>query len=161
MRDIPVTIVDVFDEYALSSPVREELYKCYPGARLAHLKSGGNFPYLSRGDQVNVYLQVHSLFLSYVFKGSFCSLSVDSILTQACKLPPFQIHLRGFQGTPDSPWEASAEDPYWKEIHSNDSDLAGGVEDGSQNVLSETHSESQEGIPKSIIRGKSNSATLL
>lgn len=58
MKDVPVTIIDVFDEYALSSPVREELYKCYPSARLAHLKSGGNFPYLSRSDQVNVYLQV-------------------------------------------------------------------------------------------------------
>lgn len=58
MKDVPVTIIDVFDEYALSSPVREELYKCYPNARLAHLKSGGNFPYLSRSDQVNIYLLV-------------------------------------------------------------------------------------------------------
>jgi len=54
-----VTIIDVFDEYALSSPVREELYKCYPTAKLAHLKSGGNFPYLSRSDEVNLHLQIH------------------------------------------------------------------------------------------------------
>jgi len=71
MRDTPVTIIDVFDEYALSSPVREELYKCYPGARLAHLKSGGNFPYLSRSDQVNVYLQVRSYFLQLTSKGLY------------------------------------------------------------------------------------------
>lgn len=45
---LPVTIIDVFDEYALSNSVREEMYKCYPNAKLAHLKSGGNFPYLSR-----------------------------------------------------------------------------------------------------------------
>ncbi|XP_034246979.1 maspardin-like [Thrips palmi] len=128
MRDIPVTIVDVFDEYALSSPVREELYKCYPSARLAHLKSGGNFPYLSRSDQVNVYLQ---------------------------------IHLRGFQGTPETPWEASAEDPYWKEIHSNDSDIMASPEDVPQNVLSEGQSASQEELPKTVNRAKSNSATLL
>nr|CAD7428393.1 unnamed protein product [Timema monikensis] len=49
---LPITIMDVFDEYALSNPVREEMYKCYPTAKLAHLKSGGNFPYLSRSDEV-------------------------------------------------------------------------------------------------------------
>ncbi|KAL1110478.1 hypothetical protein AAG570_008006, partial [Ranatra chinensis] len=54
-----VTIIDVFDEYALSIPVMEEMYKCYPNAKLAHLKSGGNFPYLSRSDEVNLHLQIH------------------------------------------------------------------------------------------------------
>uniref|UniRef100_A0A1B6GIW3 Maspardin n=1 Tax=Cuerna arida TaxID=1464854 RepID=A0A1B6GIW3_9HEMI len=54
-----VTIIDVFDEYALSSPVREEIYKFYPNAKLAHLKSGGNFPYLSRSDEINLHLQIH------------------------------------------------------------------------------------------------------
>lgn len=54
-----ITIIDVFDEYALSSPVREDLYKCYPDAKLAHLKTGGNFPYLSRSDEVNLHLQIH------------------------------------------------------------------------------------------------------
>ncbi|XP_063918704.1 maspardin-like isoform X2 [Zophobas morio] len=56
LSDIPVTIIDVFDEYALSNTVREELYKCYPSAKLAHLKSGGNFPYLSRCAEVNLHL---------------------------------------------------------------------------------------------------------
>lgn len=55
---LPITILDVFDEYALSNPVREETYKCYPDAKMAHLKSGGNFPYLSRSDEVNLHLQV-------------------------------------------------------------------------------------------------------
>lgn len=58
-----VTIIDVFDEYALSSPVREDVYKCYPDAKLAHLKTGGNFPYLSRSEEVNLYLQV----IEYLF----------------------------------------------------------------------------------------------
>lgn len=58
LAGLPVTIIDVFDEYALSSAVREELYKCYPCAKLAHLKSGGNFPYLSRCAEVNLHLQV-------------------------------------------------------------------------------------------------------
>ena len=48
----------VFDESALSQAVSEELYKCYPDAKRAHLKSGGNFPFLSRSDEVNVFLKV-------------------------------------------------------------------------------------------------------
>ncbi|XP_044016976.1 maspardin-like isoform X1 [Aphidius gifuensis] len=59
MGNLPVTIIDVFDEYALSNVVREEMYKCYPNAKLAHLKSGGNFPYLSRSAEVNLHLQIH------------------------------------------------------------------------------------------------------
>lgn len=55
---LPITIIDVFDDYALSNGVREELYKCYPTAKLAHLKTGGNFPYLSRAADVNLHLQV-------------------------------------------------------------------------------------------------------
>ena len=37
LRDIPVTIMDVFDESAITAKVREEMYKCYPNARLAQL----------------------------------------------------------------------------------------------------------------------------
>ncbi|XP_049831501.1 maspardin-like [Schistocerca gregaria] len=59
LSGIPITIIDVFDDYALSNPVREEMYKCYPTAKLAHLKSGGNFPYLSRSEEVNLHLQIH------------------------------------------------------------------------------------------------------
>ncbi|XP_038211506.1 maspardin-like isoform X2 [Zerene cesonia] len=59
LYDIPITIMDVWDESALSSRVREDLYKSYPQAKLAHLKSGGNFPYLSRSDEVNLHLLIH------------------------------------------------------------------------------------------------------
>lgn len=59
-----VTIVDVFDESALSQTVKEEVYKCYPDARLAHLKTGGNFPFLARADELNIYIQVSQEFLS-------------------------------------------------------------------------------------------------
>lgn len=54
---LPITVMDVFDEYALSNNSREVLYKCYPHAKLAHLKNGGNFPYLSRAAEVNLHLQ--------------------------------------------------------------------------------------------------------
>lgn len=57
LKDLSVTVIDVYDESALSISVREELYKCYPSAKLAHLKSGGNFPYLSRCAEVNLHLQ--------------------------------------------------------------------------------------------------------
>uniref|UniRef100_A0ABD2XL33 Maspardin n=1 Tax=Trichogramma kaykai TaxID=54128 RepID=A0ABD2XL33_9HYME len=59
IRYLPITIIDVFDEYALSNDVREDMYKSYPNAKLAHLKNGGNFPYLSRPAEVNLHLQIH------------------------------------------------------------------------------------------------------
>lgn len=59
LAGIPTTIIDVFDDCALSQPVKEELYKCYPDAKRAHLKKGGNFPYLCRSADVNLYLQIH------------------------------------------------------------------------------------------------------
>lgn len=59
LQGIPITTIDVFDESALSQSVREEMYKMYPDAKRAHLKKGGNFPYLSCGDEVNMHLQIH------------------------------------------------------------------------------------------------------
>lgn len=59
LHDVTVTIMDVYDECALSQGVKEEMYKCYPDAKRAHLKDGGNFPYLSRSEEVNVFLQIH------------------------------------------------------------------------------------------------------
>ena len=50
----------VNDRCALSQSVKEEMYKCYPNAKRAHLKDGGNFPYMSRSAEVNVYIQVSS-----------------------------------------------------------------------------------------------------
>jgi maspardin len=59
LQSLPVMIIDVNDRSALSEPVKEEVYKCYPDARRAQLKSGGNFPFLSRSDEVNLFLQIH------------------------------------------------------------------------------------------------------
>ncbi|XP_074956817.1 maspardin isoform X1 [Phalacrocorax aristotelis] len=61
IRDIPVTIMDVFDQSALSTEAKEDMYKLYPNARRAHLKTGGNFPYLCRSAEVNLYIQIHLL----------------------------------------------------------------------------------------------------
>jgi len=54
-----ITIIDTLDDIALPENVREEVYKFYPDAKVAHLKDGGNFPYLSRADEVNLHIQVH------------------------------------------------------------------------------------------------------
>ncbi|XP_035827852.1 maspardin isoform X2 [Aplysia californica] len=59
LRDVDVTLMDVYDECALSASVRDEMSKCYPDAKKAHLKHGGNFPYLSKSMEVNVFLQIH------------------------------------------------------------------------------------------------------
>jgi len=50
----------VNDSSALSQSAKDALYKSYPDARRAHLKNGGNFPYLSRSTEVNLYIQVSS-----------------------------------------------------------------------------------------------------
>uniref|UniRef100_A0A3Q1GL79 SPG21 abhydrolase domain containing, maspardin n=1 Tax=Acanthochromis polyacanthus TaxID=80966 RepID=A0A3Q1GL79_9TELE len=59
IKDVAVTIIDVFDQSALSLEAKEEMYKLYPNARRAHLKTGGNFPYLCRSAEVNLYVQIH------------------------------------------------------------------------------------------------------
>lgn len=46
------------DEVAIPDKVREEVYKFYPDAKVAQLKTGGNFPYISRADEVNMHIQV-------------------------------------------------------------------------------------------------------
>lgn len=47
------------DDVAIPSKLREDVYKFYPSAKLAFLKTGGNFPYLSRSEEFNLYLEVH------------------------------------------------------------------------------------------------------
>ena len=56
-----MNVVQVFDQSALSLEAKEEMYKLYPNARRAHLKTGGNFPYLCRSAEVNLYIQVESI----------------------------------------------------------------------------------------------------
>ncbi|KAG8191080.1 hypothetical protein JTE90_008394 [Oedothorax gibbosus] len=59
IQNLHITIIDVFDDNALSTAAREELYKFYPDAKRAHLKKGGNFPYLSCCEEVNLHIQIH------------------------------------------------------------------------------------------------------
>lgn len=38
--------------------VKDDMVKCYPHAKLGHLKTGGNFPFLSRSDEFNLFVAV-------------------------------------------------------------------------------------------------------
>jgi maspardin len=46
------------DYCAVPSVLKAKVSARYPGARGAFLKSGGDFPFLSRADEVNLHAQV-------------------------------------------------------------------------------------------------------
>ncbi|XP_020261327.1 maspardin isoform X2 [Asparagus officinalis] len=47
------------DYCAIPQQLKDQVTERYPGARRAILRSGGDFPFLSRPDEVNLYLQLH------------------------------------------------------------------------------------------------------
>lgn len=54
-----ITIIDALDATSPPERLREEVYKYYPQAKIALLKTGGDFCYISRADELNVHIQVH------------------------------------------------------------------------------------------------------
>ncbi|XP_021753977.1 maspardin-like isoform X1 [Chenopodium quinoa] len=59
LPDASITIMDTNDYCAIPQELKDEVGERYPGARRAFIKSGGDFPFLSRPDEVNLYLQLH------------------------------------------------------------------------------------------------------
>ncbi|KAK9266229.1 hypothetical protein L1049_012433 [Liquidambar formosana] len=59
LSDSFITIMDTNDYCAIPLQIKDQLGERYPGARRASLKSGGDFPFLSRPDEVNLHLQLH------------------------------------------------------------------------------------------------------
>ncbi|CAM6044975.1 unnamed protein product [Sphagnum compactum] len=59
LPDSAVTIMDTNDYCAVPSFLKEKVSARYPGGRRALLKSGGDFPFLSRADEVNLHAQLH------------------------------------------------------------------------------------------------------
>ncbi|KAL0904131.1 hypothetical protein M5K25_026205 [Dendrobium thyrsiflorum] len=57
LSDSLVTIMDTNDYCAIPQSLKDQVSERYPGARRATMKSGGDFPFLSRPDEVNLYLQ--------------------------------------------------------------------------------------------------------
>ncbi|KAF5954408.1 hypothetical protein HYC85_007264 [Camellia sinensis] len=61
LSDALITIIDTNDYCATPQQLKDQVSEKYPGARRAYLKSGGDFPFLSRPDEVNLHLQVLNL----------------------------------------------------------------------------------------------------
>ncbi|XP_073287879.1 uncharacterized protein [Primulina huaijiensis] len=59
LSDSLITIMDTNDFCAIPGQLKDQVTERYPGARQAYLKSGGDFPFLSRPDEVNLHLQLH------------------------------------------------------------------------------------------------------
>ncbi|EPS61664.1 esterase/lipase/thioesterase family protein, partial [Genlisea aurea] len=59
LSDSSITIINTNDFCGIPQEMRDEVGKRYPGGRQAHLKSGGDFPFLSRADEVNLHLLLH------------------------------------------------------------------------------------------------------
>lgn len=49
------------DYCAIPQQLKDQLSERYPEARRAYLKTGGDFPFLSRPDEVNLHLQVDAI----------------------------------------------------------------------------------------------------
>eukprot|EP00281_Chroomonas_sp_CCMP1168_P016878 CAMPEP_0206218634 /NCGR_PEP_ID=MMETSP0047_2-20121206/3901_1 /ASSEMBLY_ACC=CAM_ASM_000192 /TAXON_ID=195065 /ORGANISM="Chroomonas mesostigmatica_cf, Strain CCMP1168" /LENGTH=127 /DNA_ID=CAMNT_0053641145 /DNA_START=68 /DNA_END=447 /DNA_ORIENTATION=- len=59
LSDEQVTIIDSLDKTARPPSLKEELYRRYTGAKQAHVRVGGDFPFLSASEEVNLYIEVH------------------------------------------------------------------------------------------------------
>ncbi|KAG6685270.1 hypothetical protein I3842_12G103500 [Carya illinoinensis] len=59
LSDSFITIMDTNDYCAIPQQLKHDLRERYPEARRAFLKTGGDFPFLSRPDEVNLHLQLH------------------------------------------------------------------------------------------------------
>ena len=55
------------DYSAVPQQLKDQVSERYPGARRAVLRTGGDFPFLSRPDEVTLYLQVLSIISSVSF----------------------------------------------------------------------------------------------
>jgi len=59
LNDRKISFIDSQDVVQLPKQLTQQIYAVYPNAKKAFLKSGGDFPYISRYDQVNMHLIVH------------------------------------------------------------------------------------------------------
>lgn len=59
LPDSRITLLDTIDEHGRPETLRDDIQKRYPECRLATLKTGGDFPFLSRGDEVNLHIAIH------------------------------------------------------------------------------------------------------
>lgn len=60
------------DYSAIPQQLKDQLSERYPGARRAYLKTGGDFPFLSRPDEVNLHLQVYLTYIVLLIHRANC-----------------------------------------------------------------------------------------
>ncbi|KAF0291665.1 Maspardin [Amphibalanus amphitrite] len=80
------------DATALTEQARAEAERCYPHARVAHLKTGGNFPFLTRPDETDMFIQAMT--------DTDCGSTI-----------PSQVHVRPMLGHSVSPREERGDEP--------------------------------------------------
>lgn len=54
-----MTLIDSLDKTARPPELREEMWAQYPNAKQAQVRVGGDFPFLSSAEEVNLYIEVH------------------------------------------------------------------------------------------------------
>ncbi|XP_071707475.1 uncharacterized protein [Rutidosis leptorrhynchoides] len=59
LSDSLITIIDTNDKCSIPQQLKDEVSERFPGARKAYIKSGGDFPFLSRPDEINLHLKLH------------------------------------------------------------------------------------------------------
>lgn len=69
LNPINITIIDTIDQTSLTDFSTESVYKAFPKAHQANMKTGGDFPYLSRPDEFNMHIEVHLRRLGYYRPG--------------------------------------------------------------------------------------------
>ncbi|KAH1075046.1 hypothetical protein J1N35_027374 [Gossypium stocksii] len=95
LSDSFITVMDTNDYSAIPQQLKDQLSERYPGARRAHLKTGGDFPFLSRPDEVNLHLQVCLTYIVLLIHRANCSFQLV--------YRTWQLHLRqvGVEARPD------------------------------------------------------------
>ena len=88
--------------------MRQQLRELYPEARVAYLKSGGNFPYLAKSDEVAMHIKVRGARPESAGSGAQPR---DGALTPARPRQPrrgaaprAQVHFRPYSGAINSPF---------------------------------------------------------
>ncbi|KAJ4459545.1 putative Alpha/beta-Hydrolases superfamily protein [Paratrimastix pyriformis] len=64
-----ITILETLDYNAVPEGLRAQLRERFPGAKVVYMKTGGDFPYLARPDEVNMNIMVHLRRVDEYYRG--------------------------------------------------------------------------------------------
>lgn len=137
------------DYCAIPQQLKDQVIERYPGARQACLKSGGDFPFLSRPDEINLHLQVLQeipALLNYTIWGNWYNVSLM-----------WQLHLRrvGVEGRQDMVPGIPKDDPGGSSSDQNDK--RGGTDDAPEDETRESGGPTNASEPPLIPEGPDSS----